>query len=54
MGITMDPSKNDEAQYLRFKSFQVLSCVAPLIWIKLVRSTASFRSVVFLTKAHRV
>lgn len=36
MGITKDASKAEEAQYLRFKSFQILSCVAPLIWIKLV------------------
>ena len=34
----MDPSKNDDAQNLRFRSFQVLSCVAPLIWMKLVSS----------------
>lgn len=26
----------DQAENLQLKSFQVLSCVAPLIWIKLV------------------
>ncbi|ORY27438.1 hypothetical protein BCR39DRAFT_538029 [Naematelia encephala] len=36
VGLRMDPSKDDQAQLMRFKSFQVLSCVAPLIWIRLL------------------
>ena len=37
-GIYMDETLSKRAQELHFKSFQVLSCVAPLIWIKLVSS----------------
>jgi hypothetical protein len=35
-GIVMNPGQQEKAQNLHFKSFQILSCVAPLIWIKLV------------------
>jgi len=35
-GLSLDESKSEQAQQLHFKSFQVLSCVAPLIWVKLV------------------
>jgi hypothetical protein len=37
-GLMMGADKSEQAQNLHFKSFQVLSCVAPLIWIKLVRA----------------
>jgi hypothetical protein len=36
IGLSMNANHDDRAQDLHFKSFQVLSCVAPLIWLKLV------------------
>ena len=37
-GLSLDASKDEQAAQLNFKSFQVLSCAAPLIWMKLVRA----------------
>jgi hypothetical protein len=38
MGIRIDLQDDPkQAAHLQLKSFQVLSCVAPLIWMKLVR-----------------
>ncbi|ORX33691.1 calcium activated cation channel [Kockovaella imperatae] len=45
IGLTLDQEKDDQAQYLQFKSFQVLSCVAPLIWIKLLTVFDGFKVV---------
>ena len=41
----MDQASNGKAQVLHVRSFQVLSCVAPLIWIKLVSSMMYANSV---------
>ena len=38
-GLSLGQDSNEQAQQLHFKSFQVLSCAAPLIWVKLVRFT---------------
>jgi len=40
-GIRVDLQDDPkQAAHLQLKSFQVLSCVAPLIWMKLVRISA--------------
>jgi hypothetical protein len=42
MGIRIDLDHDPkQAAHLQLKSFQVLSCVAPLIWMKLVSSLFS-------------
>ncbi|KIR69162.1 calcium activated cation channel [Cryptococcus bacillisporus CA1873] len=35
-GLSLAASKDEQAQLLHFRSFQVLSCVAPFIWMKLL------------------
>ncbi|RXK41316.1 calcium activated cation channel [Tremella mesenterica] len=44
-GLSMEDNKSEKAQQLHFKSFQVLSCVAPLIWIKLLTVFDGFKVV---------
>lgn len=41
----MDQSKGGDSQSLHFKSFQVLSCAAPLIWIRLLTVFDGFKVV---------
>lgn len=42
-GLSTDNGADpDKAEALQLKSFQVLSCVAPLIWIKVVRASPWF------------
>ncbi|OWZ56704.1 calcium activated cation channel [Cryptococcus neoformans var. grubii Br795] len=42
-GLSLDASKDDQAQLLHFRSFQVLSCVAPFIWMKLLTVFDGFK-----------
>lgn len=35
-GLIMGQEDNEQARNLQFRSFQLLSCAAPLIWMKLV------------------
>lgn len=42
-GLRLPIEEDDKAQALHFKSFQLLSCAAPLIWIKLVYKSARLR-----------
>ncbi|AAW41031.2 calcium activated cation channel, putative [Cryptococcus deneoformans JEC21] len=43
-GLSLDASKDDQAQLLHFRSFQVLSCVAPFIWMKLLTVFDGFKT----------
>ncbi|KAL7421162.1 Calcium channel yvc1 [Cryptotrichosporon argae] len=45
IGLSLDPMENKRAQDLQFTSFQVLSCAAPLIWIKLLTVFDGFKVV---------
>ncbi|TYJ58757.1 hypothetical protein B9479_000593 [Cryptococcus floricola] len=44
-GLSVDPSDTDTSQHLHFRSFQVLSCVAPFIWMKLLTVFDGFQTV---------
>ncbi|WVQ73691.1 hypothetical protein IAR50_003271 [Cryptococcus sp. DSM 104548] len=44
-GLSVNPSDNDTSQHLHFRSFQVLSCVAPFIWMKLLTVFDGFQTV---------
>lgn len=44
-GLRIDQIDREKAQNLHFKSFQTLSCAAPLIWLKLVGAPLPDRSV---------
>ncbi|WWC60249.1 uncharacterized protein I303_102815 [Kwoniella dejecticola CBS 10117] len=45
IGLSMDSSKDEEASLLHFRSFQVLACVAPLIWMKLLTVFDGYKTV---------
>ncbi|WRT65647.1 uncharacterized protein IL334_002592 [Kwoniella shivajii] len=44
-GLSLDPSKDDQASTLHFRSFQLLACVAPLIWMKLLTVFDGYKTV---------
>ncbi|CAD6589939.1 MAG: hypothetical protein TREMPRED_005579 [Tremellales sp. Tagirdzhanova-0007] len=44
-GLSLDRKDNDQSRQLHFKSFQVLSCAAPLIWVKLLTVFDGFKVV---------
>ncbi|WVF67133.1 hypothetical protein IAT40_001878 [Kwoniella sp. CBS 6097] len=44
-GLTLDSSKEKQAELLHFRSFQVLACVAPLIWMKLLTVFDGYKTV---------
>ncbi|WVO13318.1 hypothetical protein L204_100932 [Cryptococcus depauperatus] len=44
-GLFIDTKQSDQSQSLHFRSFQVLSCVAPFIWMKLLTVFDGFKTV---------
>ncbi|WWC97015.1 hypothetical protein V866_003892 [Kwoniella sp. B9012] len=44
-GLSLDSSKDEQASLLHFRSFQVLACVAPLIWMKLLTVFDGYKTV---------
>ncbi|KAK8861535.1 hypothetical protein IAR55_002357 [Kwoniella newhampshirensis] len=44
-GLSLEPTREKDAQMLHFRSFQVLACVAPLIWMKLLTVFDGYKTV---------